>query len=145
MNTQNNKVIEDIQKFTRVIERGLQIQAKNDIKPIKIVSKTDISKMIKQAVQKKKADLTLLKKELKHHKPKKVLIVKEKKWREKDKSHLLNKVRDKYISIMKMRINLELFDPMIAENKRYKREVKRLQKEQQKRQEIQVKDEVQTI
>ena len=56
-----------------------------------------------------------------------------------------NKVRDKYISIMKMRINLELFDPMIAENKRYKREVKRLQKEQQKRQEIQVKDEVQTI
>ena len=70
----------------------------------------------------------MLKKEAKQHKPKKV-VVKERKWKEKDKNALLNKVRDKYISIMNMRISMEMVDPMVAKKKRYKREVKRLQKE----------------
>jgi len=42
-------------------------------------------------------------------------------------------VKEKYLTIMRMRLNLVNYNPMIAENKRYKREIKKMQKEEEKR------------
>lgn len=44
-----------------------------------------------------------------------------KKWKEKDKKILLDRVKEKYLTIKKMRMNLIRVDPMIAENKRYEK------------------------
>ena len=61
------------------------------------------------------------------------LKAKTKKWKEKDKKMLLDRVKDKYLTIKKMRMNLVKIDPMIAENKRYEKQVKRYQKQQAKK------------
>jgi hypothetical protein len=45
--------------------------------------------------------------------------MKVKKWREIDKKTLVNRIKEKYLTIMKMRLNLVKVDPMIAETKRY--------------------------
>ena len=67
--------------------------------------------------------------------------MKNKKWREKDKKILTERVKEKYLMIRKMRLNLIKVDPMIAENKKYQKELKRVQKlqEKKKRQEDQLK------
>ena len=67
--------------------------------------------------------------------------MKNKKWREKDKKILAERVKEKYLMIRKMRLNLIKVDPMIAENKKYQKELKRVQKlqEKKKRQEDQLK------
>lgn len=51
-----------------------------------------------------------------------------KKWRERDKKTLYDNVKEKYQQIMKLRMNLIKVDPMIAETKRYQKELKRIQK-----------------
>lgn len=59
--------------------------------------------------------------------------LKAKKWREVDKKNLTNRIKEKYLTIMKMRLNLINVDPMIQEHKRYQREVRRIQKSEDKR------------
>ena len=51
---------------------------------------------------------------------------KQKKWKEKDKKTLLERVKDKYLAIKKLRFNLIKVNPMIAETKRYEKELKRM-------------------
>lgn len=46
---------------------------------------------------------------------------------------LMDRVKDKYLTIKKMRMNLIRMDPMIAENKRYEKQVKKFQKQQAKK------------
>lgn len=43
------------------------------------------------------------------------------------------RVKERYLVIMKMRINLVRIDPMIAETKRYNRELRRIQKQEDKK------------
>jgi len=38
----------------------------------------------------------------------------------------MSRVKEKYLTIMKMRLNLIKIDPMIAENKKYQKELKRI-------------------
>lgn len=89
INEQNNKEIEDIQKYTKTIEKALETQAKHQAKPKKLMSKAEKTKMLKNALQMKKNQLLELKKESKlHYKPKrdrKDKLSKAKKWKEKDK------------------------------------------------------------
>jgi len=56
-----------------------------------------------------------------------------KKWKEKDKKKLMDRVKDKYMTIKKMRYNMIRVDPMIAEKKRYEKQVKKYEKLQQKK------------
>lgn len=56
-----------------------------------------------------------------------------KKWLEKHKKQLFDGVKEKYLQIMKLRLNLIRVDPMIEENKRYQKEIKRIQKQEEKR------------
>ena len=58
---------------------------------------------------------------------------KQKKWKEKDKKTLLERVKDKYLAIKKLRFNLIKVNPMIAETKRYEKELKRIQKLKEKK------------
>ena len=58
---------------------------------------------------------------------------KQKKWKEKDKKILLERVKDKYLAIKKLRFNLIKVNPMIAETKRYEKELKRIQKLKEKK------------
>ena len=44
-----------------------------------------------------------------------------KKWTEKNKKTLMERVKDKYLTIKKMRMNLTRVDPMISEKKRYEK------------------------
>jgi hypothetical protein len=62
-------------------------------------------------------------------KEKKEKKVKNKKWKEKDKRILLEGVKDKYLLIKKMRMNLIKVDPMINENKKFNKELKRIKKQ----------------
>jgi len=82
--------------------------------------------------------LKLLNKPKKERKNKKD---KQKKWKEKDKKMLLERVKDKYLAIKKLRFNLIKINPMIAETKRYEKELKRIQKlkEKKRKQELQIK------
>jgi len=93
--------------------------------------------MLRLALHNKKIELVQLKKEFKLQakpkKDKKDKPLKPKKWREVDKRVLTNRVKDKFLTIMKMRLNLISVDPMIAEHKRYQREVKRISKQEEKR------------
>jgi len=54
---------------------------------------------------------------------------------------LLERVKDKYLAIKKLRFNLIKINPMIAETKRYEKELKRIQKlkEKKRKQELQIK------
>lgn len=65
---------------------------------------------------------------------------KQKKWKEKDKKILLERVKDKYLLIKKLRFNLIKVNPMIAETKRYEKELKRIQKlkEKQRKKQLQI-------
>ena len=58
---------------------------------------------------------------------------KQKKWKEKDKKILLERVK-------KLRFNLIKVNPMIAETKRYEKELKRIQKlkEKQRKKQLQI-------
>ena len=47
----NKKAVEDIQKFTKTIEKCLEIQKRYDAKPKKLLTKIEKSKMIKSAIQ----------------------------------------------------------------------------------------------
>lgn len=69
---------------------------------------------------------------------------KQKKWKEKDKKILLERVKDKYLAIKKLRFNLIKVNPMIAETKRYEKELKRIQKlkEKKRKQELQIKQNI---
>jgi len=70
------------------------------------------------------------------NKPKKekcIKVQKFKKWTKNDIKTLMSKVKEKYLDIMKMRINLVRVDPMIEETKRYNREMRRLQKQEEKK------------
>ena len=58
---------------------------------------------------------------------------KAKKWKERDKRLLLERVKEKYLDIRKMRFNLIKIDPMLNEERRYQRELKRLAKAKDKR------------
>lgn len=60
------------------------------------------------------------------------------KWRERDKRVLFERIKEKYLGIKKLRINLIRVDPMVAEQKRYEKEVKRVQKYQQKKLKLQI-------
>ena len=53
-------------------------------------------------------------------------VPKKKKWREKDKRTLLERVKEKYLAIKKMRFNLCKVNPMIQETRRYQKELKRI-------------------
>ena len=100
INEQNQKEIEDIQKFTKTIEKSLEVQAKHALKPKKLITKSEKSKMLRQALQNKKQELLKLKKESKlNSKPKncKKEKTKAKKWREIDKRNLTNRVKEKYL------------------------------------------------
>jgi hypothetical protein len=113
------------------------LQKKHILKPKKIITKTEKNKMLRQALQNKKAELVQLKKDSKLlNKPrrdKRMKMVKAKKWTKNDIKTLMARVKEKYLAIIKMRINLVRMDPMIAEKKRYNREVRRLQKQEEKR------------
>lgn len=65
---------------------------------------------------------------------------KQKKWKEKDKKILLERVKDKYLLIKKLRFNLIKVNPMIAETKRYEKELKRIQKlkEKQRKKQLEI-------
>jgi hypothetical protein len=52
-------------------------------------------------------------------KEKRIKPTKVKKWTKNDIKTLMNRVKEKYLDIMRMRINLVRIDPMIAETKRY--------------------------
>ena len=51
-----------------------------------------------------------------------------KKWTEKNKKTLMERVKDKYLTIKKMRMNLTRVDPMISEKKRYEKQIKKYEK-----------------
>lgn len=53
-----------------------------------------------------------------------------KKWTEKNKKTLMERVKDKYLTIKKMRMNLTRVDPMISEKKRYEKQIKKYEKQQ---------------
>lgn len=59
--------------------------------------------------------------------------MKSKKWKEKDKKILMERVKEKYLLIKKMRVNMIRVDPMITETKRHEKELKRIKKAQLKR------------
>ena len=59
--------------------------------------------------------------------------MKAKKWKEKDKRTLLERVKEKYLNIRKMRFNLLKVNPMIAEERRFQKELKRIAKAKEKR------------
>lgn len=85
--------------------------------------------MLRQHLHNKKQELNLLKKESKINKPRKekrLKMMKAKKWSKNDIKALMNRVKEKYITIMKMRINMTKVDPMIAEKKRFQKEIKRI-------------------
>jgi len=88
--------------------------------------------MLRVAIQNKKQELIQKRREDKLlHKPKKEKKEKKpkvKKWKEKDKKTLLDRVKEKYLIIKKIRMNMLKIDPMIAERKRYNKEIKRMQK-----------------
>lgn len=54
INEQNQKEIDDIQKFTKTIERSIDIQKKHLLKPKKVITKSEKNKMLRQALQNKK-------------------------------------------------------------------------------------------
>lgn len=88
------------------------------------------------AIQNKKLELLQLKKKSKlSQKPKKEKQdqKKVKKWLEKHKKQLFDGVKEKYLQITKLRLNLIRVDPMIDETKRYHKEIKRIQKQEEKR------------
>lgn len=58
---------------------------------------------------------------------------KNKKWTKNDIKILMSRVKEKYLDIMKMRINLVRIDPMIHEKKRYHKEMRRMLKQEEKR------------
>ena len=57
INEQNDREIESIIKFSRTIERCLEIQSRYDQKPRKTISKGDRNKLLRQALQLKKQQL----------------------------------------------------------------------------------------
>ena len=72
----------------------------------------------------RKSELVLIKKsQSKQGRPRKEKkeddIKKKKKWKEKDKRQLLERVKEKYLQVKKMRFNMQKIDPMVQENKRY--------------------------
>jgi len=115
----------------------MELQIRHSLKPKKLITKAEKIKMLRQALHYKKVELQQIKKESKLQskpkKEKKEKPAKAKKWREIDKKNLLNRVKEKYLKIMRMRLNLICIDPMIAEHKRYQREVRRIQKQEEKR------------
>ena len=84
------------------------------------------------ALLQRKAELMSEKKAQKLGRPKK-LQPKAKKWKERDKRQLLERVKEKYLAIRKMRFNMIKIDPMLNEERRYQRELKRLAKAKEKR------------
>jgi len=63
------------------------------------------------------------------HRPKLESVImdqKPKKWTKIDVKMLMTRVKDKYLDIMKMRINIMRVDPMIAETKRYHKAMRRI-------------------
>jgi hypothetical protein len=52
--------------------------------------------------------------------------VKSKKWKEKDKKILLDRVKNIYLNIKKIRMNIIKVDPMIDERKRHEKHKKRI-------------------
>jgi hypothetical protein len=93
----------------------------------------DRTRIIRQALLQRKAELMSEKKAQKLGRPKKIQPVKAKKWKERDKRLLLERVKEKYLDIRKMRFNLIKIDPMLNEERRYQRELKRLAKAKDKR------------
>lgn len=145
INDQNTKEVEDIQKFMKTIEKCYDIYKKWMLKPKKQLSKTERNKMVRQALQFRKSELVLIKKsQQKQGRPRKERredeLKKKKKWKEKDKRILLERVKEKYLQIKKMRFNIQKIDPMVNEQKRYQKELKRVQKlnEKRKRTEINI-------
>lgn len=127
---QNQKEIEDIQRFAKTIEKAIEIQKKNQLKPKKVITKTERNKMLRQALNNKKHDLIQMKKDFKmQSRPgKEKKVVKQRKWTKNEIKVLMGRVKEKYLDIMRMRINCVRVDPMIAETKRYYKEVRRLRK-----------------
>jgi len=54
INEHNDREIEGIIKFSRTIEKCLEIQSRYDIKPKKMVSKSEKNKLLRQALQMRK-------------------------------------------------------------------------------------------
>ena len=111
---------EDIQKFTKTIDKCMDIWIRHQQKPKKLISKTERNKLLRVALQNKKAEIIQLRRE-KKPKRERSKSVKTKKWREKDKKILLDKVKNMYLSIKKIRMNLIRVDPMIDERKRHEK------------------------
>ena len=89
-------------------------------KPKKLISKTERNKLLRVALQNKKAEIMQLRRE-KKPKRERSKSIKNKKWKEKDKKILLERVKNMYLSIKKIRMNIIRVDPMIAEHKRYEK------------------------
>jgi hypothetical protein len=120
INEQNAQEVEDIQKFTKTIDKCMDIWIRHQQKPKKLISKTERNKLLRVALQNKKAEIIQLRRE-KKPKRERSKSVKTKKWREKDKKILLDKVKNMYLSIKKIRMNLIRVDPMIEERKRHEK------------------------
>lgn len=107
----------------KTIERAIDISKKHQLKPRKIITKTEKNKLLRQALLNKKQELIQLKKDsrsvIKPRNEMQINLFKQKKWTKIDVKMLMARVKEKYLEIMKMRINLVRVDPMIAENKRY--------------------------
>lgn len=63
INEQNQKEIDDIQKFSKTIEKSLELQHKYYLKPKKVITKVERNKLVRQAFSSKKHDLINFKKE----------------------------------------------------------------------------------
>ena len=120
INELNKKELEDITKFTRTIEKCQEIQQRHNLKPKKLISKTERNKLLRQVLQNKKQELSQLRREQRlSKKPQKEKLGKPKKWKEREKKQLFDRIKEKYMQIKKMRINTIKIDPMIAQNKKY--------------------------
>jgi len=110
----------------------MDIWSKHQQKPKKLISKTERNKLLRVALQNKKAEIMQLRRE---KKPKRVSpkASKNKKWKEKDKRILFERVKSFYLNIKKIRLNIIRVDPMIEERKRYDKMKKRIQKQLDKK------------
>lgn len=135
--------VEEVYKFAKVIEKSLEVNDKVQAKLIKLKMQTPFTRQQKpqpSLVQKRQEKLNLAKaKEVE----KTLLLVKKrqaklnnkhaearvrvKKWRERDKTALLERVKLRYLQLLKLRVNLVMVDPHRKQVTQQLRTLKKLQ------------------
>ena len=91
MEEKDRQTIEEIQRFCKIIDKCIEIDMRSRIK-----QKQDKDNSNNRQVTSSRADQS----------------TKNKKWREKDKKTLFERIKDKYLMLRKLRINVIRVDPM---------------------------------